>query len=69
MRVGWLFDQGEAIGGAELTQAEFRAAAPDGVEVIDCPPDQIEDCDGGWRVKGQPARCLRINPHTVTVSV
>jgi len=28
-------------GGAELTQAEFRAAAPEGVEVVDCPHDEI----------------------------
>lgn len=40
MRVGWLHDGGNADGtqgGAELTQAEFRAAAPKGVEVVDCP--------------------------------
>lgn len=35
-RVGWLVDVGATVGGAELTQAEFRAAAPDGVEIIDC---------------------------------
>lgn len=37
MRVGWLSDQCTYIGGAERTQAEFRAAAPDYVEVVDCP--------------------------------
>jgi glycosyltransferase involved in cell wall biosynthesis len=37
MRVGWLLDQADAVGGAELTQAEFRAAAPEGVEIVDCP--------------------------------
>ena len=37
-RVGWLADKGEVVGGAELTQAEFRAAAPAGVEIVDCPP-------------------------------
>ena len=45
MRVGWLLDQGATVGGAELTQAEFRAAAPDDVEIVDCQPGQIEDCD------------------------
>lgn len=40
MRVGWLHDGGNmdgTQGGAELTQAEFRAAAPEDVEVVDCP--------------------------------
>ncbi len=36
-RAGWLADSSENPGGAELTQAEFRAAAPEGVEVVDCP--------------------------------
>ena len=37
MRVGWIADDPGYVGGAELTQAEFRAAAPEGVEVVDCP--------------------------------
>lgn len=42
MRVGWLVDDlGIQIGGAELTQAEFRKAAPEGVEIIDCPPGGV----------------------------
>lgn len=41
MRVGWLHDNPGYIGGAEMTQAEFRAAAPDNVEVIDCPPGNV----------------------------
>jgi hypothetical protein len=46
MRVGWLSDESDALGGAELTQAEFRAAAPDDVEVVDCLPGAVvEDCD------------------------
>lgn len=46
MRIGWLADHGETIGGAEFTQAEFRDAAPDGVVVIDCRPGDIDsDCD------------------------
>jgi hypothetical protein len=47
MRIGWLVDDPEHPGGAELTQAEFRAAAPDGVEIIDCPPGKIDyyGCD------------------------
>ncbi len=46
MRVGWLADQTAEPGGAELTQAEFRVAAPEGVEIVDCPPGAvIEDCE------------------------
>ena len=37
MKVGWLADSFELRGGAELTQAEFRAAAPAGVEVVELP--------------------------------
>lgn len=40
MRVGWLYDEGNADGtkgGAEYTQREFRDCAPAGVEVVDCP--------------------------------
>lgn len=41
MRVGWLADDPGYIGGAELTQAEFRAAAPEDVEIVDCPPGGV----------------------------
>ena len=41
MRVGWLADTGSYVGGAELTQAEFKAAAPNGVEIVDCPVGMI----------------------------
>jgi hypothetical protein len=41
VKVGWLADEPGYIGGAELTQAEFRAAAPEGVEVIDCCPGDV----------------------------
>lgn len=41
MNVGWLMDASPYVGGAELTQAEFRAAAPDGVEIIDCPAGDV----------------------------
>lgn len=45
MRIGWLADHAEVLGGAELTQAEFRAAAPDGVTIVDCPPGAVDpDC-------------------------
>jgi hypothetical protein len=45
-RVGWLQDDHGYVGGAEMTAAEFRAAAPDGVEVIDCPPGDVNHgCD------------------------
>jgi glycosyltransferase involved in cell wall biosynthesis len=43
VRVGWLADhQADVVGGAELTQLEFRRAVPDGVEVVDCPPGAVE---------------------------
>jgi hypothetical protein len=45
MRVGWLSDAPTYTGGAELTQAEFRAAAPEGVEIVDCPAGAVQDCD------------------------
>jgi hypothetical protein len=40
VKVGWLQDPGNgdgSRGGAELTMDEFKRAAPDGVEVLDCP--------------------------------
>lgn len=40
-RVGWLADVPDLPGGAEYTQAEFRAAAPEGVEIIDCPAGEV----------------------------
>jgi hypothetical protein len=46
MRIGWLHDTPSFIGGAELTQQEFRAVCPAGVELVDCPPGQIAaGCD------------------------
>ena len=45
MRVGWLQDDPGYVGGAELTMAEFRSAAPRGVEVVDCPPGGVAKCD------------------------
>jgi glycosyltransferase involved in cell wall biosynthesis len=46
MRVGWLADKHDPPGGAEFTQAEFKAAAPDGVEVVDWSPnEEPEGCD------------------------
>jgi glycosyltransferase involved in cell wall biosynthesis len=45
-RIGWLADKGPTVGGAELTQAEFRAAVPDAIEIVDCPPGEVrDDCD------------------------
>jgi hypothetical protein len=45
-RVGWLVDYDEGVGGAELTEAEFRAGKPDDVEIVACPPGAIKpDCD------------------------
>lgn len=37
MRVGWLQDDHGYFGGAEMTAAEFRAAAPEHVVIVDCP--------------------------------
>jgi hypothetical protein len=45
MRVGWLHDVPPFVGGAELTERELRAAAPDGVELVDCPPGRVEPCE------------------------
>lgn len=46
IRVGWLVDRVPDVGGAELTQAEFRAAAPDGIEIVDCPAGAVDfSCD------------------------
>jgi hypothetical protein len=46
MKVGWLIDNPGYRGGAEFTADEFRAAAPEDVEVVDCPPGSIDyDCD------------------------
>lgn len=41
IRVGWLADRASYVGGAELTQAEFRSAAPEGIEIVDCPPGAV----------------------------
>lgn len=41
MRVGWLADSPGYVGGAEMTEAEFRAAAPEGVEIVDCPAGAV----------------------------
>jgi glycosyltransferase involved in cell wall biosynthesis len=45
VKVGWLFGVPDYIGGAELTQAEFRLAAPEDVEVVDCRPGKVVECD------------------------
>lgn len=46
MKVGWLVDEPTAPGGAELTQHEFRTAAPGTVEIIDCPAGSVDPtCD------------------------
>lgn len=44
-RVGWLADPGNldgSIGGAELTQAEFAAAAPDGIDIVPVAADELD---------------------------
>lgn len=40
-RVGWLADHSDHAGGAELTQMEFAAAAPEGVEIVACHPGAV----------------------------
>lgn len=46
MRVGWVADAPGYVGGAELTQQEFKAAAPDGVEIVECRPGDVDPtCD------------------------
>ena len=46
IRVGWLADKPRVPGGAELTTAEFRAATPEGVELVECPPGGVDStCD------------------------
>jgi hypothetical protein len=46
MKVAWLADSFPAPGGAELTQAELRAAAPAGVQVVDVRPDGLDALRG-----------------------
>ena len=45
MRVAWLADKHDAYGGAELTEGEFRATAPQGVEVLEVAPGETPDAD------------------------
>lgn len=42
MRVGWLCDQHDWQGGAELTMEEFRKAAPEDVEIVPCPAGDVK---------------------------
>ena len=42
MKLAWLADSFELAGGAELTAAEFRAAAPAGVQIVACAPGELE---------------------------
>jgi len=46
MNVGWLADSFDVQGGAELTQAEFRAAAPAGVQAVEVQPGALEKLAG-----------------------
>jgi glycosyltransferase involved in cell wall biosynthesis len=39
MKVGWLVDESEYVGGAELTMREFKDAAPEGTEFTNENPD------------------------------
>jgi glycosyltransferase involved in cell wall biosynthesis len=42
MRVGWIQDPVKYVGGAELTCREFKDAVPGGIEIVDCPPGNVE---------------------------
>lgn len=42
MRIGWLEDRPGYVGGAEMTAAELREAAPDGIEIVECLSGAIE---------------------------
>jgi glycosyltransferase involved in cell wall biosynthesis len=44
--VGWIADSFDVPGGAELTQGEFRAAAPTGVHLIEVQPGDLEQLGG-----------------------
>lgn len=46
MKVAWLADKHDGIGGAELTEGEFARAAPEGVEVVQVAPDALEKIEG-----------------------
>lgn len=46
MKVGFLFDFLGVAGGAEYNIGAYQAAAPSGVELVDCPPGRpLPDCD------------------------
>lgn len=46
MRVGWLVDTPQYIGGAERNAAAFAENCPQSVQIVPCPPDGIvEDVD------------------------
>lgn len=67
MKVAWLADAGNAdgtIGGAELTQREFRAAKPKDVKTVTVQPDRLElirDCAAVcvFNCVGYPAATIR----------
>lgn len=42
MKIGWLGDEYDWAGGAELTMAALKVAAPEGVEIVDCPPGDVK---------------------------
>ncbi|MBN1122796.1 MAG: hypothetical protein JXJ17_17095 [Anaerolineae bacterium] len=42
MKVGWLYDHpGQYAGGAELEVMELLDAVPEGVEIVQCPPEKV----------------------------
>ena len=41
MRIGWLIDKTDYVGGAELNALAIREAVPAGIEIVDCPANTI----------------------------
>lgn len=64
MRIAWLADMtADPPGGAELTEAEFAAAAPEGIGIVPIDPAEVEairDCD-----RAVVHNCVSYPPETV----
>ena len=45
MKIGWAHDSLTVQGGAELTNATMVEAAPPGIKVVPCVPDNVQDAD------------------------
>lgn len=65
MKVGWLADTSRNIGGAELTQAEFRAGAPRNFKIVDCPPGEVDPTCDVYVVQN----CVSYTPQDIEVAL